>query len=151
MDGEDIPELARLYAGVVRRHGPERYSPAQVEAWASFAEDGPAFERFVRRCRTLLAEDETGILGFGGLEPGGRITALYVRSDRTRSGVGSALLSALLEEARARGMHELRAEASELSRDLLLRFGFRLEGEEQVERRGAGFTRYRMVLDLPSS
>lgn len=146
----DLPALADLYEASVRGLGPERYRRDQVEAWAAFARE-PGFRPFVLEASTLVAEREGRVVGFGGLTPRGRVASLYVHPDHAGRGVGTALLDALLDLARRQAMPRLHAEASELSRPVLERAGFRLEAEERVERRGARFVRYRMVLELPGS
>ena len=143
----DEPILAALYRDSVTGLGPTFYSPDQVRAWASFSEEGEAFEEFVAIPRTIVAEDETGPVGFAGLEEDGHVVSLYVRSDRARRGVGARLLEAVLEQARARGIPRLYAEASLFSRPVFESHGFHCERTERVERRGALFERFRMVRD----
>ena len=144
----DVEPLADLYAAAVRALGPSAYSADQVAAWAAFAEE-PAFRRFVLGAETVVAErPASGPIGFAGLTPAGRVASLYVHPDHARQGVASALLSALIERAYERGMDRLSTEASALSRPVFERFGFALEAEEHVERRGAWFTRYRMARPL---
>ncbi len=146
----DVPALAALYADAVRALGPKHYSPEQVEAWAVFAQE-ERFRVFVLQPHTLVAEDETGPVGFAGLKPDGHVTALYVRPDRMRQGVASILLRALLDHATEHGIGRLYTEASEFSRPVFERFGFVLDEIERVERRGAWFERYRMVRNASTS
>jgi putative acetyltransferase len=143
----DVPALAALYADAVHSAGPAHYDTTQVEAWAAFA-DEERFRRFVLDPLTLVVEDESGITGFAGLAADGHVTALYVRSDRMRRGIGSALMRAVIERAEAQGIVRLYTEASAFSRAVFERFGFRLDEVEVVERRGATFERYRMSRDL---
>ncbi|MEL6704850.1 MAG: hypothetical protein AAFP15_11265, partial [Bacteroidota bacterium] len=51
----DLPALATLYRDAVLAAGPLAYAPAQVAAWAAFA-DEPAFEAFLLGPETLVAE-----------------------------------------------------------------------------------------------
>jgi putative acetyltransferase len=146
----DVPALAALYADAVRSAGPAHYNAAQVEAWAAFADSLPRssgedrFRRFVLDPLTLVTEDDSGVTGFAGLAADGHVTALYVRSDRMRRGIGSALMRAVIERAKAQGIERLYTEASAFSRPVFARHGFRLDEVEVVERRGATFERYRM-------
>lgn len=142
----DVPALAALYAEAVRSVGPAHYAAAQVEAWAAFADEA-GFRAFVLDPLTLVADDESGITGFAGLAADGHVTALYVRRDRMRCGLGSALLRAVIERAEEEGIGRLYTEASVFSRPVFERHGFRLDAVEVVERRGATFERYRMVCD----
>lgn len=138
---EDVPGLARLYGASVRALAPEHYAPDAVEAWAAFSDD-PGFRDFILNADTLVAEDATGLVGFGGVEGSGRIASLYVRSDRARQGIGAQLLEALL--LRPERPMRFWTEASALSRPLFESFGFTLAETEVVERRGARVERYLM-------
>lgn len=142
--------MAALYRDAVRALGPLAYTPAQVEAWVATA-DEPRFEAFILGPETLLAEDETGLIGFAGWRPDGHVASLYVRPDQTRQGLGSQLLAAVIERAQAAGVVRLFSEASVFSLAVFERAGFRLTGTEVVERRGASFTRYLVALDLTYS
>ena len=55
------------------------------------AEDLWFFRKVVAEQRVTVAEDESGLIGFVG-ETEGWINHLYVRPDRLRAGIGSALL-----------------------------------------------------------
>ena len=138
---DDVPTLAALYAAAVRAAGPARYTPAQIEAWAGFA-DEPAFRRFVLGPHTFVVEDDAGLAGFAGVERSGRIASLYVHPDRFGRGVASLLMNALLAYAESEGLSPLWSEASAFSLPVFERFGFRLREVERVERRGAEFERF---------
>ena len=75
---EDVPELARLYSDAVRAAGPEGYTAAEIDSWAGFSEED-GFQPFIRECLTLVAEDDTGIVGFSGIDGSGLIRSVYVR------------------------------------------------------------------------
>jgi len=137
----DIPELVELYARSTRALAPSAYSPEQVESWASFAVVSTAFRLFIFKADTFAAVDDTGILGFAGLESTGRVASVYVRHDRFRQGIATALLQYLIQLANDRGINALHAEASVFSRPLFHRVGFVDAGVEHVERNGVHFTR----------
>jgi putative acetyltransferase len=141
---EDLPALAGIFYDSVCALAPEHYTPDQVESWAAFATD-PGFESFVLDAHTLVAEDQTGLLGYCGLDPGGRIASLYVRPDRGREGIASRLVEAVLEHAERRGFSEVHTDASELSVGVFRRYGFEVVEIETVERRGVRFERYQML------
>ena len=140
--GPDIPNLADLFRSAALEAGPEHYTSQQVRAWADFADEDEAFRHFILKATTLIAHDETGIVGFGGIEPDGHIASLYVRPDRLRRGVGSMLLSRLVEMAGERGVVRLYAETNLLSRPLFEQFGFEWTDTETVSRGDAVFERY---------
>jgi len=146
----DVPELRQLYASSVRSAGVEAYPPEAVAAWSSFSE-APEFEGFVLRNRTIVVEDDTGLVGFGGADPSGRIASLYVRGDRLHEGIGTKILERLLARLLSEGVRRVWTEASELSRPLFERFGFVTVAEESVIRSGVPIRRCRMEADLPTA
>jgi predicted GNAT family N-acyltransferase len=80
-------------------------------------------------CRHVLARDATGRpIGTGRLTPDGRIGRMAVLRERRGQGVGAALLEALLEVARARGLPEVHLHAQQHARGFYARHGFEVEG-----------------------
>jgi predicted GNAT family N-acyltransferase len=78
-----------------------------------------------------LAFDREGrVLGTGRLLPDGHIGRMAVLRRSRGTGVGSALLQALLQEARARGDRKVLLSAQAHAIPFYERFGFVAEGEE---------------------
>jgi predicted GNAT family N-acyltransferase len=78
-----------------------------------------------------LAIDAGGaVLGTGRLLPDGHIGRMAVLQRARGAGVGSALLRALMEAARARGDREVVLSAQTHAIPFYARFGFVAEGEE---------------------
>jgi putative acetyltransferase len=144
----DLPALLEVFETSVRTLGPQHYSPAQVEAWAYFARETERFRGRTLGAWTVVAEERASVLGFATLEPDGELGLLFVRPEAGRRGIGSALVMAVLEEARGRGMSRVHTVAGEFSQGLFRKHGFQLVEQERVKRRGAKFTRYRMAVEL---
>jgi GNAT superfamily N-acetyltransferase len=130
------------------------YTPAQIEAWAHHPARTGALREPLRQGFGLASTTGAagGIEAFGLLHPQDRLALLYCRGRACRQGRASAILSALEEHARLRGQGRLRTEASQLSRPLLERRGWRVEAEETALYGGAWFRRWRMIrlLDSPA-
>ena len=78
-----------------------------------------------------LAFDPAGrLLGTGRLLPDGHVGRMAVLRQARGTGVGSALLAALLQAARARGDREVALSAQTHAIPFYERFGFVAEGEE---------------------
>jgi len=78
-----------------------------------------------------LAFDGAGrLLGTGRLLPDGHVGRMAVLRQARGTGVGSALLAALLQAARARGDREVALSAQTHAIPFYERFGFVAEGEE---------------------
>ncbi|MGB1876445.1 MAG: GNAT family N-acetyltransferase [Rhodospirillaceae bacterium] len=62
-----------------------------------------------------MALGDTGPMGFCGYARDGHITSLYIHPDSEEQGVGRALLTHVLEDARAHGVTDFYVEASEMA------------------------------------
>lgn len=160
----DRDAVIAVYRDAVLSQAPGLYSPEQVDAWAHHAERDPAVLACLERGYGL-ASLGTGAGGgdpdrraaatieaFGILDPPvggeGRLALLYCRGRACRQGRASSLLSHLEEQARLQGSRLLRTEASQLSRPLLERRGWRVEREERLIFAGQPFLRWRMIRAL---
>lgn len=142
---DDINALARIFRESVLQIEPGDYTPEQIAAWASFADDTDDFVAWINGATTLVAVDlHDECLGFGGLEAQGRVASLYVAPDAMRQGIASDLLRRLMEEARESGLEWLTTEASEFSKPVFERLGFMVAEVECAEYKGVDFIRYRM-------
>jgi GNAT superfamily N-acetyltransferase len=97
---------------------------------------------------SCTGEDSGTIEAFALLDPPDRLALLYCRGRASRQGRATALLQALESHARQQGCLQLRTEASQLSRPLLERRGWRIEAEEEVLFAGVSFRRWRMIKAL---
>jgi putative acetyltransferase len=170
----DREALIAVYRDAVLSQTPCLYSPEQVRAWAGHAEAGvdaggmaaalAGLERGYGLA-SLGAAGSTGVSApastpattraieaFGLLDPPQgercRLALLYCRGRSSRQGRASAILAGLELWARQRGCRQLHTEASQLSRPLLERRGWRVEREERLVFAGEPFVRWRMIKDL---
>ena len=94
-------------------------------------------------CRHAIAEDREGwAIGCGRLLPDGHIGRMAVLPEWRGKGVGTALLSRLIESARQLGMSELALNAQTSAIGFYRRFGFVPDGDEFIE---AGIAHVAMV------
>ena len=147
----DLGQVRTVYSDAVISQAPGLYCDAQIEAWAGHARSirdlGDALQRGYG-----LASCASGtpwiIEAFALLDPADRLALLYCRGRSSRQGRASALLAGLEAHALARGERRLRTEASQLSRPLLERRGWRVEAPEDLIFAGLPFHRWRMIRDL---
>jgi len=82
----------------------------------------------------VLAEDRSGqAIGTGRLLPDGHVGRMAVVAGWRGRGVGDALLTWLIEQARDRGMPELLLHAQSHAVPFYLRHGFACVGDEFIE------------------
>lgn len=143
----DVAALAALYRGTALALGHWCYSPEQVAAWARFAEQAEAFHRYVMDAETWIACGALGeALGFSGAAADGEVHSLYVRHDLVRQGLGTQLLSRVLDRGRQRGLRQFAAWATPFSLPVFERAGFRLAQTVHGEFESVLFERYRVAL-----
>lgn len=144
----DLDALAALYRASVCRLGPAAYTPAQVAAWASFAEDRAAFLALLDRGYTVVAVLDGAPAAFCQLHPGDHVSLLYTDPRFARRGLATAVYGAVEAVARERGQRVLGTDASAVSRPFFEKQGFALRREEQTIRQGVSITRYQMAKRL---
>ena len=145
----DVFVLAALYCDAALRLGPLVYTPEQVRAWASFADDEPGFRAYVLDADTWIAErpGDGRTLGFCGVSAQGglgEVHSLYVTPGRTRQGLGGEMLARTLERAGAGGATRFAAWVTPFSRPVFLAAGFVLAETVTAPFAGTLFERYRV-------
>jgi GNAT superfamily N-acetyltransferase len=147
---DDLPQVAEVYRDAVISQAAALYSPAQVRAWAAHgaADHGPFLDPLLRGFGLVSCGGTGEVEAFGLLDPPDRLALLYCRGRSTRQRRATALLGALEAHARSQGCRLLRTEASQLSRPLLERQGWRVEAEETAFYAGVAFQRWRMIKEL---
>ena len=131
----DLPAILAIYnEAVLNTAATADYTPSTLEARTAWYE-----ERMQRGFPVFVAESDTQILGWSSLSPyhsriGYRFSAevsVYVAAERRGQGVGKQLLPALIEAARALGLHILIASIdseNEASIRLHAAYGFQSVG-----------------------
>ena len=141
---DDAPALLALFRDTIRRVNVRDYTPEQIRAWASDDIDPVAWAgRFDGRY-VVVAEAAGRPVGFIELEPDGHIDRLYVSADHQGQGIGRQLLTAVVAEARRRGIARLFVEASITARPFFEAQGFVVLAPQVVTLRGVELVNYRM-------
>jgi GNAT superfamily N-acetyltransferase len=145
----DVFALAALYRDAALRLGPLVYTPAQSRAWASFADDAPAFRDYILQADTWIAErvGDARLLGFCGASRDGELRevhSLYVTPMLTRRGLGTAMLRRTLQRAEHEGATRFAAWATPFSKPVFLAAGFTLAQTVTAPFAGVLFERNRV-------
>ena len=141
----DCGSMAELFYETVHSVNAADYTKEQLDAWATGNVDLTAWDKSFLEHFTIVAE-ETGddgkrIVGFGDIDSTGYLDRLYVRKDRQRRGIASAICGELENVADAA---KITTHASITARPFFLRRGYRVVREQQVERGGILLTNYVM-------
>jgi putative acetyltransferase len=146
---EDAEAISDLYRKSVTEIGIERYSPAEVEAWASYADEIEELRHRLAEGLTLIAECRGRMAAFGQLKPANRVEFLYTLKDFSRMGLATLIYGRLEEAAVAAGSRVLHTDASRISRPLFEKMGFFLVEAVVEERKGVKLECFVMRKELP--
>lgn len=139
---EDCPALAQLFYDTVHAVNARDYAPAQLDAWATGTVDRCAWNASFLAHRTLVAQLEGQIVGFGDIDvSSGYLDRLYVHKDFQSRGIATALCDALEV---ALSVPLVYTDASITAKPFFLGRGYRLVREQRVERHGVALTNFRM-------
>lgn len=141
----DCGSMAELFYETVHSVNAADYTKEQLDAWATGNVDLTAWDKSFLEHFTIVAE-ETGddgkrIVGFGDIDSTGYLDRLYVRKDRQRRGIASAICGELEDAADAA---KITTHASITARPFFQKRGYRVVREQQVERGGILLTNYVM-------
>ncbi len=151
LEPRDFQQVVAVYHDAVISQAQGLYSQAQIEAWAENAGRDDGLLDALRRGYGLAScagNDWNTIEAFALLDPIDRLSLLYSRGRASRQGRATVLLRAIEIKARQHHCPRLRTEASQLSRPLLEREGWRVDDEEEVIFANERFRRWRMIKDL---
>ena len=133
--------LREIYADAIESQGPQLYSDQQVMSWAALAWLPGVLDQTLKEGSGWISGEDAA---FAIRHPLDRIALLYCRGRSARQGHGKALLERLEADAIADGVRSLRTEASQFSRPLFERYGWRVVAPETITIAGVSFERYLM-------
>jgi putative acetyltransferase len=148
---DDWDQVIDTYADAVKTLATPLYRPEQIEAWAAYPSSHAAVREALGRGVGLVgttAGRPSAVEAFALLDPLDRLALLYCRGRSSRMGLATRLVQGLEAHARQLGQTSMRTEASQLSRPLLERLGWKVEQEERILFAGELFLRWRMRTTL---
>ncbi len=138
---EDCRAMARLFYDTVHTVNCRDYDREQLAAWADGKVDEEAWDSSFKEHCTLVAVDDSDIVGFGDMDEKGYLDRLYVHRDFQRRGIATAICREL--ERRVSCGRYL-THASITARPFFEKRGYRVVKEQQVERKGVRLTNFVM-------
>lgn len=129
---DDADELFDVHIRSIREVCSSHYSERETQAWAGRLFPG-AHLPGIRSHDFFVAEDAEGLVGFSELvAEESEVRAVYVHPRALRAGVGSALLYAVEDAARAAGLSSLRLSASLNAVPFYQHAGYRIEYDSSL-------------------
>ena len=106
---------------LVARHD---YTAEQVEAWAPRDVDISLWQEKIRRINPFVAELNGELVGYADVQQDGYIDHLFVSGKHPRRGIGSLLMTRILEEAKTLAASTLTSHVSRTAQPFFEKFGF---------------------------
>jgi putative acetyltransferase len=145
---DDAEEIAELFAKSIREIAIEKYSPEEVEAWASYADEIEEIRHRLAEGFTLVAEAGGRLVAFGQLKPINHIAFLYSIKEYSRLGIATSIYRRLEEYATLKGAKFLTADASRVSKSLFEKLGFQLVCPVVEKRKGVELECFNMKKEI---
>jgi putative acetyltransferase len=144
-------ELWNLCRDTTRIITGEVYTKEQIDRWAPHDKNMDEWKERIEKRNPFVAIQDGKIVGFAELEADGHIDYSYAHHQWQGKGVGSALYSAIENEAISKKMSRLYAEVSVPAKEFFLRQGFEVVEEQNNIVCGAPAPNFRMEKKLTSS
>ena len=142
---QDAGALAHVFFRAVREGAASAYTCEERAAWAPKEPEAEAWQARIAGLTTVVAEDQSGIVGFMSLNTDdGDLDLAFVLPEAKGTGVAKALYAMIENHARSRKIRRLHTRASHLARPFFERQGWTVQRENQVERQGVTLTNWIM-------
>lgn len=125
-----------VFYSSVHENALDHYNDNQLNAWAPREYDIEAWNRKIEKLRPFLAFIDGSLLGYADLQSDGYIDHFYVKGGFSRLGIGSALMSRIIDDANERRIYRLYSEVSLSARKFFESKGFRVIEKQRIESLG---------------
>lgn len=137
----DCKKLAELFYQTVHVVNAKDYTNKQLDVWATGYVDLKEWNKLFLEHNTLVAIENSIIVGFGDIDKSGYLDRLYVHKDYQGQGIATAICNKLEQSVKA---YKIVTHASITAKPFFERRGYRVIKEQQVIRDGIALTNYVM-------
>lgn len=140
----DLDEILKLFADTISEVNKQDYSPSQIKAWSSGADDKGRWLRKIDEQYFLVTEEESSITGFASITEKGYLDTMFVHKNHQRKGIARTLITALIDYARENDFDDIITDASITARAFFEKYGFEILKKQKVNRKGIEIANYKM-------
>jgi putative acetyltransferase len=133
--GEEAP-LFDVYFSAIHLVARRDYTVEQVEAWAPRDLDISLWQNKIRNINPFVAELNGELVGYADVQSDGYIDHFFVSGKHPRRGIGSLLMTRILEEAKSLATATLTSHVSRTAQPFFAKFGFVVTEQRYPEVRG---------------
>ena len=145
----DATDTLRVFLAAIRTTAAADYSLDQIHAWAAPDIDPSNWAAKRGKLNTWVAILDGAVVGFTDVDQSGYIHMLFVDPLHGRTGIATALLEWVFEQAKSSGAHGLTTNASITARPFFQSQGFVVVEELQPVLRGVVLRNYLMIRPIP--
>ena len=144
----DLPNIAALFRETILKINVRDYSQEQVHIWSGRWQDLMERDAWFHAMYTLVAVNDSRLVGYGNVDDTGYVDHLYVRWDCQGQGIASEILQALESRCRKLQISTVTVHASITARPFFEKHGYKVIREQLVELCGTMFINYAMAKNL---
>ena len=135
----DCDAVSRLFFETVHSVNAKDYSPEQLSAWVSSAEDfkNRRYDSLLEQ-RTVVADIGGKVVGFASIDKSGELDLLFVDKDHQREGIATALCNEVEND-----FDIITTYASITARPFFEKRGYVVIEEREVDRKGVKLRNYK--------
>ena len=137
----DCEQLAKLFFQTVHSVNVKDYTREQLGAWATGTVDLKEWDKSFLKHHTIVAIENTEIVGFGDIDGSGYLDRLFVHKDCQRQGIATAICDRLERSVSA---PKFSTYASITAKPFFEKRGYHVTKTQQVQRNGVLLTNYVM-------
>ncbi len=138
---KDLEEIGKLFYDTVHVINKRDYTSEQLDAWTGSCIEFAQWDQSFLKNYSLIAVKQGKLVGFGDIDKSNYLNRLYVHKEYQREGIASKICDGLEAQVKA---GEITVHASITAKPFFEKRGYRVQLEQEVERKGITLTNYIM-------
>lgn len=139
----DCSSLAQLFYDTVHFINAKDYHKQQLDVWATGTVNLEEWNRSFLEHFTVVAVEGDFIVGFGDIDCTGYLDRLYVHKDYQQKGIATAICDELEKQCKE---IQIITHASITAKPFFEKRGYKVNCEQEVERKGVKLKNYIMII-----
>ena len=132
----DCAKIVDLFYDTVHTINAKDYTKTQLDVWATCKTDIVAWNNAFLEHNTLVAEEDSIIVGFGDMDNNGYLDKLYIHKEYQGKGIATAIVNELEKQATIQGNDIFITHASITSKPFFEKRGYIVICDNNVIRNG---------------
>ena len=141
-------ELRIIFFSSVQENALEYYSQVQLSAWAPEDYDLELWKMRMKHINPFVLVENDKILAYADLQTTGYMDHFFVRGGHAHKGLGSILMTYIINQAIENEINELSSNVSLAAQRFFSKFGFKIVKRKEVNIKGINIENALMTLDL---